>query len=459
MAVKQKNREAAEFQARALTRQKELQKKLADPEVKMTTEELATITTELTDLRTRAQLLAGFTPEEEIEDQGGDELLRRAAPDSDDPETKVETEEYQGLIKQVRVAFGGPNSYLLELARSGSPHARAWSPKMRATHERVQAFHQRTIIGDANDASGGEFLLPLQQVESIFTANLEQPGIFERARKYPVRGRTIRIPLLDQTDAANTRPMAGIAAITIVGEGGEKPLREPQFIQRLMTIYKWAAYTELGDEVLADDMTGDLAPTIQQAVGGQIVNEINGYCTIDGSGTAMPLGALHASNAALKVVNRQTSQSVTTADVFEMDARFVDGPGSFWLAHVSLKPAIYGLTLGSNTLVSWLTDLRSMPVATLLGKPIVWTHLTSLKGVKGDLALINPAFYAAALRQALTVESSIHYKFRNDITAYRFFARAGGIPIPTGTYSYKAAGSVKTYEVSPFVVLGDDATS
>jgi hypothetical protein len=63
-------------------------------------------------------------------------------------------------------------------------------------------------------------------------------------------------------------------------------------------------------------------------------------------------------------------------------------------------------------------------------------------------------------RREITMESSIHYKFRNDVTAYRFFARAGGLPIPTSKYSFTGNGTnTKTYEFSPFVRLGDDATS
>ena len=401
-------------------------------------------------------MAAEFTPEKEIERQGGDELLKRAAPETEKDEPQGD---YDAAVKQVRRAFGGPNGYLLALARRNSPDYKPWTEAQKAAHRAAQTFHTRDIIGDTGDASGGEFLLPLQQVADIFSAPNVQPGLLERARRYPVSGRTLRIPYLDQYDAAFTRPMAGIAAITIVGEGGEKPEKEPQFLQRLLTVYKWAAYTEIGDEVLADDMTGQLASTVQTAVGGQVMNEINGYITVDGTGSSQPLGALHTNNAALYTVNRETSMNVTVNDVFEMDARHLEGAGSFWLAHPSLKPEIYGLTLSGNTLVSWISNLRDAPTATLLGKPIIWSHLGAVKGVAGDLALINPAHYAVAMRQALTVESSIHYKFRNDITAYRFFARAGGIPIPTGTFSYKSTGAAKVYEVSPFVRLGDDATS
>jgi HK97 family phage major capsid protein len=96
----------------------------------------------------------------------------------------------------------------------------------------------------------------------------------------------------------------------------------------------------------------------------------------------------------------------------------------------------------------------------LLGYPIVISDFLPTLGVQGDLNLINPAFYAVALRQSLTVESSIHYDFVADVTTYRFFARGGGVPIPDGTYAYKTDGSGnKIDENSPFVTLGDDVTS
>ena len=411
-------------------------------------------------LERRASVAAGFTPAEEIERQGGTgELVQRSAPETE-VKDGTDTGEYADAVKSVRKAFGGPNGYLLAVARRNSPDFAPWNERQNAAHRAMQAVQKRaTIIGDTSDASGGEFLLPLQQEQSIFSVDNVQPGLLERAQRFTVAGRTLRIPYLDQYDAAFTRPMAGIANVTIVGEGGEKPEKEPQFLQRLLTVYKWAAYSEIGDEVLADDMTGQLASTVIKSVGGQVMNAINESITIDGSGSSQPLGALHASNGALYTVNRDTSMQIKPADIFEMDARFVDGAGSFWLAHPSTKPQLYAMALSSGSMVTWITDLRSQPVPTLLGKPVIFTHLTSLLGVAGDLALINPAFYAVAMRQALTVESSIHYRFRNDITAYRFFARAGGIPIPTGTYSYKSSGSTKTYEVSPFVRLGDDATS
>jgi HK97 family phage major capsid protein len=442
-----KNRQANEFRAKAQA----LRDELADETKSFTREEVDAKLDEIKAFESRAAIAAEFTADAEIVRQGGEELVRKPGPNGNGDGAADEST-YDEIVQDIRKAFGGPNGYLLAMARRRDT---PMSARQLEAHARAQAFHKRVIIGDESDASGGEWLLPLQQEESIFVADLTQPGLLERARRFAVSGRTLRIPMLDQSNDANTRPMASIAAITIVGEGAEKPIREPKFLQRLLTVYKWAAYSEIGDEVLADDMTGSLAPTLQRAVGGQVMNEINGFVTFDGDGTGEPLAALHANNPALYTVARETTSTVTVNDIFEMDARHVEGPGSFWIAHPSVKPKLFGMQLAASSMVTWISNLRDRPVPMLLGKPIVFTHLgPPLSGV-GDLALINPEFYAVAMRQALTVESSIHYKFRNDITAYRFFARAGGIPIPLGFYSYKATVGNKDYPVSPFVALSD----
>lgn len=478
-AVVAKNAKAAEFRAKA----EQIRKDLLDDSKTFTKDEIEARAKDIAALEARAAYVAEFTPAEEVERQGGDEELRRANPDSDDAD--VNTLNLKGELekvgKRVKKVFGGPNGYLLYLARSTR---NGMSGEALKVHEQVQELAVRmgaiepqkrsTIVGAPGDASGGEFLLPLQQVASIFQVGNEQMGMYQHATRYPVSGRTLRIPYVDQTSIGNatdgviTRPMAGIANVNYVDEAGEKPEREPKFLQRLLTMAKVAAYSEIGDETLADDFTGDLAPTVQRLVGGQCVNFINEQATIDGDGsttgtTVKLLGALNASNGALLSIERATKGTITSDDVFNMFAQHTFGGGqSFWMIHRTALPKLFALKLSGNTLVTFLPNLQGAPQMTLLGLPIYMSDLGSHVGSKGDFALLNGGFYALGVRQALTVESSIHYKFRNDITAYRFLTRAGGIPIPTGTYSYKVAGTgsvnkpaYKQAEHSPFTQLDE----
>jgi HK97 family phage major capsid protein len=452
MPVQQKSRAANEFRAKA----DQILAELADPTRTFTKDEVEARSAEASTLLSRAQAVAGFTPKEEIEDQGGDAaLIGRRSPEGAEPEPKTYKTEMADLAKRVEEEFGGPNSLILALARqSVSP----LTSRQHQVLQAIRALQARTITGEVGNASKAEVLLPLQQVASIFTAPVEVGGMFSIATRYNVSGRTLRLPYLVQDGSNNVnRPMASIANVTIVGEAGEKPLREPKFDERLLTVFKYAAYTEFADEMLADDFTGDLAPTVQNSIGSTIINKINEDITMDGTGTAMPLGAFYTTNPAVYKQVRSGAGTFTATDAFNMYSRHVLGPQSRWFIHPSVLPQLMSMTLNGTTLVTFIQSLQGTPTMQLLGIPIVVTPLVSLLGLEGDVCLGNGAFYAMALRQALTVESSIHYRFRNDVTAYRFYARAGGIPIPTGLYSYKrnTTTSANEYNVSPFVVLDD----
>ena len=442
-----KNRAANELREQA----HKLRSELMDPTASFTAEEVEKRTADIRALEMRAQTAAEFTADAEVARQGGDEGLTRmdVGERTEFAGMKDANEKVRSVLVQ---AFPSIGSYVRAVAKgpANSKEAEAL---------RTVDMMTRTITGSTN---GGEYLLPLTQVPEIFSVSNAQPGLFQYARRYNVPGRSLRIPYLLQDEGTSTlnRPMAGkIADVTIVGEGATKPSREPSFGQRILTMYKYAAITEFGDELLGDDFTGELPAEVTAAVGGQTINKINEDITIDGTGSSMPLGAFNTNNTTLLKVLRNTSSQFKAVDAFAMYERHTHGPNSVWMISRRVLAQLFAMQTTNNTMVTWIPNLRDKPQMTLLGLPVIVTDLLPTLGTEGDVALVNGDFYAMGLRQALTVESSIHYKFVNDITTYRFVARAGGIPLPTSTYAYAIDGSGnKVDEHSPFVVL-DNATS
>lgn len=465
MSVKTKSRANADAAAKLRADAAALRSKLLDLDTPLGMDEIKQIEEQSKALEMRAATIANFTPEAEIEDQGTNFDLQtgqlRSAPHRQ--QDSEQEKSYQDRVKELRAevteVFGGPNGMILALAQANG-NVRTLNTRQTRVVAALKELAQRTITAQDGNASNAEVLLPLQQIESIFQVPVEVQGIVSSARRFAVRGRQLYIPYLVQTDATGSnRPMAGIADVQIVGEAGLKTEFEPKFDQRLLTVFKYAGYTEIADETLADDMTGELAPTVQNVIGGEIINKVNDHMTTTGTGSSQPLAAFHTNNPSLLKVPRNTANSFRIQDVFNMYSRHVMGAASAWYIHPSVIPQLFNMTLSGTTLVSYVTNLSGRPQMQLLGLPVIVTPLMKVLGLEGDVALGNGAFYAMALRQALTIESSIHYKFRNDITAYRFYMRAGGIPIPDGTYSYKAAASNKEWETSPFVVLDDVVAS
>lgn len=438
-----KNRAANELREQA----HKLRADLMDPSVQFSADEVEKRTADIRALEMRAAAAAEFTGDAEIARQGGDEGLVRV--DVGAPEFAGMKDAQDEVRRELVKGFKNVGSYLRAVAKGPA------NAKEAEALKRVDLM-TRTITGSTN---GGEYLLPLTQVPEIFSTSNAQPGLFQYARRYNVPGRSLRIPYLIQDEGTTTldRPMAGkIANVTIVGEGSTKPVREPSFGQRELTMYKYAAITQFGDELLGDDFTGELPSEVTAAVGGQIINKINEDITIDGSGSSQPLGALHTSaNAALIKVPRASANDFTAVDAFKMYERHTHGPNSVWMISRRVLAKLFAMQTTNNTMVAFLPNLRDGAPATLLGLPVIVTDLLKTLGTEGDVALVNGDFYAMGLRQALTVESSIHFAFSSDVTTYRFVARAGGIPIPTSTYAYKTSAGVKVDEHSPFVVLDE----
>jgi HK97 family phage major capsid protein len=446
-----KNRAANELRMQA----QKLRAELMDPALTLSAEEVKNRTDGIAALEMRAQAAAEFTPDDEINRQGGDAGLVRV-----DANAPADRTEFAGMADQMAAVrkvlvnhFPTLGAYIRAASRG------AGTDREREGLRKV-AEMTRTITGSTN---GGEYLLPLTQVPEIFSVSNAQPGIFQYARRYNVPGRSLRIPYLIQDEGTSTlnRPMAGkIANVTIVGEGDTKPTREPVFGQRLLTMFKYAAITEFGDEILGDDFTGELPSEVTTAVGGQIINKLNEDLTIDGTGSSMPLGAFNNANGALISVNRATANQFAAVDAFKMYEQHTLGPNSAWMVSRRVLAQLFALQATNNTMVTWISNLRDRPQMLLLGLPVIVTDLLNTLGSKADVALVNGDFYAMGLRQALTVESSIHVKFVQDITTYRFLARGGGIPLPTSTYAYKVDGSGNKVDAhSPFVVLDVPASS
>lgn len=441
-----KNRAANELREQA----HKLRADLMDPSASFTTEEVEKRMSDIRAIEMRAQAAAEFTADAEISRQGGDEGLVRVDAGAERGEFAGMKDAQDDVRAELVKGFKNIGAYLRAVAKGPA------NQKEAECLRRVDLM-TRTITGSTN---GGEYLLPLTQVPEIFSTSNIQPGLFQYARRYNVPGRSLRIPYLIQDEGTTVlnRPMAGkIANVTIVGEGDTKPSREPSFGQRVLTMYKYAAITEFGDELLGDDFTGELPSEVTTAVGGQVVNKINEDITIDGTGSSQPLGAFNTNNGALIKVPRATATTFTAADAFKMYEQHTHGPNSVWMISRKVLAQLFAMQTTNNTMVTFLSNLRDKAPATLLGLPVIVSDLLPTLGTEGDVALVNGDFYAMGLRQALTVESSIHYKFVNDITTYRFVARAGGIPLPTSTYAYKTVAGEKVDAHSPFVVLDEPA--
>ncbi len=485
MATIALKKKAGELREQARAKHEELKAKvmrqaegqLGDDETQMTQEEIAAEQKAITTLIDEAKSYEGVDKLDDIMGRRDlDPNARRIIDNNTDEGTgKKETPPFETIGRFLRTVrkLGGISEvinleeptqeqifYLSALWRGATNFAKGEPVGKIATsgdeHDRsFKEFEEKALVGDNTGSAGrGDFLVPTEHMAELLRTMGEQQQFVNRARRIPMTRRTLDFPRLAQTTASDTRPMFSFAAVTKIGEAVQKPEREPVFEQFLLTAFKYAAYVEASDELLSDSIVG-LPPVLVELLTSAIAYEFDRDGIQGAGGSTEPQGFI--GSAAEYAEGRNTLNTVVLDDILSMSARHFGGAQSIWLAHRSILPHI-GVLAQSNVLF-WHRDFSQGVPGTILGLPLVFTDKCPVIGLKGDLSLVDPTFYLYGDLQRITVASSVHFQFRNDITAWRAIFRAAGAPWPAGTFSHESSGSAKTWEVSPFVVLRQTVVS
>ena len=300
-------------------------------------------------------------------------------------------------------------------------------------------------------ASGG-FLVPVEQGTEVYFIKPPETIVRQRATILPMRRRTLRFPTLDQTGTTANRPhwWGGVLA-KWTEETGSKTETEPTFRQLVMTAHKMICYTEAGDELLEDS-----AVSLEALLSSAFQGTINWYeeeAFINGTGAGQPLGVIGA--PATVTVNRAGANAIALADVVNMLESF-QGVNPVWFAS---RQALSNLMLMNGPALSpsyvFMPSARDAMPHTLFGYPLIFSEHCPALGTAGDLILADWSKYLIGDRKSITIDSSKHYRFQNDITAWRAVHRVDGRPWLSAPLTY----SDGTTQVSPFVILGDPSGS
>jgi HK97 family phage major capsid protein len=212
-----------------------------------------------------------------------------------------------------------------------------------------------------------------------------------------------------------------------------------------MIVHELAGYTEITNTLLDDS----------------VINLIN-YLTrlfrsawywytdksfIQGTGGKQPLGIIN--DPSTLSVFRQTADTIEFQDVLNMESRMpaVFDVNAVWFITKQGRASLRGQTVTSSSKELVLQEMYGDHTKgydmTILGKP---AYLADGKipalGSTGDLILGSWTWYYVGFRQDFAMDSSRHYKFRNNRTALRCSGRLDGqAAIPQAFVELDAATS------------------
>ena len=289
----------------------------------------------------------------------------------------------------------------------------------------VSKFMSETI-----DDEGG-YLVPEEFRNIMIMYDAEDTLVWGRSTVWPMNGEKIQFPKLNQNPDVQDAGFDNFAGVTFgwVEEGGEKPETEPTFGMVEMIVHELAGYTEITNTLLDDS----------------VINLVN-YLTrmfraawywytdkafIQGTGGKQPLGILN--DPSILSVFRQTADTIEVQDVLNMESRMpaVFDSNAVWFITKQGRAALRGQSVSSSSkelvLQEMYSDLAKGYDMTILGKP---AYLADGKipalGSSGDLILGTWTWYYIGFRQDFSMDSSRHFKFRNNRTALRCSGRLDG---------------------------------
>ncbi len=326
------------------------------------------------------------------------------------------------------------------------------------TYQDAAVAARRTALKNAAASSGepasGGFLVPEAFRAELLQLSLESGIVRPRARVVPMETARVVYPMLDVTSHADN-VYGGVQGYW-TPESGQMQDVAATFGRIALDAWKLTAFANVPNELIQDSALAFEA-FIRSAFPEALAYFEDDAFT-NGNGVGQPLGWRSAE--ATVVVAKESGQPADTIvweNIVRMYARMLPQSLSraVWVVSPDVFPelATMALSVGTGGSAIWLNNGVSGPPATILGRPVVITEKVPSLGNQGDISFVDLGYYLIGDRQALTVESSPHYRFQNGETSFKFVSRVDGRPWLKSALTPRNSGPT----LSPFVQLAERA--
>ncbi len=281
------------------------------------------------------------------------------------------------------------------------------------------------------NSSRGDYLLRDEYIAQMQQLPYPEPVWLPYVSIIPTtHGTSTVFPSLAQTDASNGTGEFGGVSFTWINEAAEKTEKEPTFDQITITAYEVAAYTEVSSRALNRSEIA-LEAYLRSLFAAAFEYELD-RVIFNGSGVGQPLGIINASG--VRSVARQTAGSVNYVDTVNLKHALYSHHrnGARYAMHDDVDE-ILEETIDSEGRPIYKASTAAGTYDRINGYPFDVSYNCAALGTTGDVVFGNPAWYTLTLEEEFGIARSEHYKFQNDLVAYRMYAVVGGRPmLPRG---------------------------
>lgn len=323
-----------------------------------------------------------------------------------------------------------------------------------------QSLASASTYGSEGAGADGGFAIPPEFRSAIMQTIQGEESLLSQCDVVTTGGNTFTCPM-DETTPWQTS--GGILA-NWEGEAAAAAQTKPALGERTVKLNKLRVLVPMTEELLED--APGLSGYLQRKAPEKIAFKIN-HALINGTGVGMPLGLLNS--PALKTITKETSQVASTIvgnNIIKM-LNGMYGPcrsRAVWVYNQEIEPQLFKLSLPGtdntgNAVSGWGSlvymppgGVSGAPYGSLYGRPSIPTQACPALSSVGDIIFADFSQYLVLLKGGANpkMDVSMHLWFDQDITAFKFTLRMGGVPW-WGTTAAALNGSA-TY--SPYVALG-----
>lgn len=308
-------------------------------------------------------------------------------------------------------------------------------------------------------AADGGFLIPTEWSAALVDAISEESQIATRCRNFPVNN-NIQLPYLNRGSLATSS--TGGMRVYKPAEGVAKETSYPVFAKADLRLHKMAVVVYTTDELLADSAIA--LQTFLNVCASTEFALTKDDDVINGSGAGECLGVLNAPcvvSQAKEATQNVGSGTIVTENIVNMMSRLYPRSigNSIWIANPDCLPQLATMTLNVGTGGTTVGLLQSINVGgiaaglnmALLGRPLLLSPTCITCGTVGDIILADFSQYVTITKAGAGMDTatSIHLKFLQDETAFRFVIRFDGEPWWAQAITPKRSALTQ----SPFITL------
>lgn len=283
--------------------------------------------------------------------------------------------------------------------------------------------------------SDGGFLVQMDFATELLKRTYDQGLVANRVKMIPIGASSngLKMNAIDETSRVDGSRYGGVQAYW-ADEGGTITGSKPKFRQMEMNLHKLTGLCYATDELLADEVA--LESVIMDAFASEFAFKLDD-AFVNGDGVSKPLGILNTNNGSLVVVSKESGQAASTVviqNIVKMYSRlWARSRGSaVWYINQDILPQLFTMTLavGSGGSVVYMPagQIAGQPFDTLLGIPVIPIEQCASLTSQGDIILADMSQYVAISKGAMQAASSIHVRFVNDESVFRFTYRCDGQP-------------------------------